>query len=166
VKSALGQGTTFYIDLPLTSEGRESSQLSGPPARESSTILLVEDQPALARLLQEALIRIGYRVILAEDGAMGLQLAEQNLDEIDLVVTDMVMPKLGGRALIEKLRQRKPDLGAVLISGYTSALQESESTVLGERCVVLQKPFPLSKLREAIFEALGTDPSARRIGPY
>src|SRR5690606_799677 len=87
--------------------------------RGSETILLVEDEPAVMRLVQEILEGAGYSVLPAHDGRRALQIARAHDGPIDLLLTDVVMPGMGGAALAEKLTAERPELPVIYMSGYT-----------------------------------------------
>lgn len=153
IDSAPARGTTFRIWLPPTAEIPEetarlpsSSKLSAGGSRR---VLLVEDDPGVRRGAARALRRADYEVIEAHNGQDAL---EKWSAEIDALVTDAVMPELGGKALIEELRKRKPDLAVVLMSGHAP-------DVLGDALnrldvVYLPKPYSPAELIEALKTAI------------
>ncbi|MGE0328196.1 MAG: ATP-binding protein [Polyangiaceae bacterium] len=153
VESGEGQGATFRIWLPVTTEIPEETQR--PPSSSKWTIaehrrvLLVEDDPGVRRGAARALRRAGYEVVEASNGREALA---RWSDEIEALVTDAVMPELGGKQLIEELRRRKPDLAVVLMSGHAP-------DVLGDTLsrldvVYLPKPYSPSELVEALKQAI------------
>jgi two-component system cell cycle sensor histidine kinase/response regulator CckA len=142
VESELGVGTTFRVILPLAEAASRPVELPATidSLPGSETILLVEDEPAVRRLVSRTLRRRGYRVFEAEDGQAGLELAEAEGDEIDLLVTDLVMPRLGGADLAEKLQAQRPELPVLFVSGHAEPGDASpDARVEGAR--FLQKPF-------------------------
>jgi CheY-like chemotaxis protein len=154
-RSAPGEGATFTVYLPATLYSPEAAepQIQLRPARGSETILLVEDEDGVRRLLQHVLDRRGYRVLVAPGGDEALEIFRQRGSEIDIVLTDMVMPKMNGRELADRLNEIRPDLRIMFMSGYpgdvlmrTGALRPGMS--------VLQKPLRpdvlAAKLREAL----------------
>ncbi|MFP8877109.1 MAG: ATP-binding protein, partial [Myxococcota bacterium] len=120
VSSDEGRGSTFTVLLPRAVDPSAAVEERAPsPGRgQGETVLIVEDQPTLRQLLQRALEGQGYRVLLAADGIDAVELAGQQRDPVDLVITDMVMPRLGGGATVARLREAHPDLKAIFISGY------------------------------------------------
>jgi two-component system cell cycle sensor histidine kinase/response regulator CckA len=88
---------------------------------ETGTVLVVEDEPRVRALAARALERSGYTVLTAADGEGALAVAATSLDRIDLVLTDVAMPGIDGRALVGKLRALRPDLPVLFMSGFTSA---------------------------------------------
>jgi two-component system, cell cycle sensor histidine kinase and response regulator CckA len=156
VDSEPGAGTCIAIDLPLTAQTERGRESSLPVVAQQRSILLVEDEPVLAALIRDALVQAGYRVTLAHDGEEALHAAQQQLDDIALVVTDEVMPRLRGFALLKKLREQKPALGAVVISGCAIEAGDPDMGGPPAQTVVLHKPFPLSMLRKAVEGVMNT----------
>ncbi len=157
VESEIGRGTLFRVLLPVSRAAREV--LEPPAAREaapgSETLLLVEDEPAVRRLLARTLRGHGYRVFEAEDGVAGLALAENEGPAIDLVVTDVVMPRMGGIALASKLQTLRPGLQVLFLSGHPGQSESTpESAVPNGR--FLQKPFDDETLLATLREMLDT----------
>ncbi len=138
VNSKLGQGTAFRVHFPLAE--KEAAQVGQRIERASSQgherVLLVEDEESLRTMMAHSLRRQGYTVLEAKNAGEALLLAEQSGDPIELMVADVVMPIMRGTALAARLRELKPELRILLMSGYAEDL-ESE---LG-RTAFLQKPF-------------------------
>jgi len=142
VESTVGQGSTFRIYLPRVS-GPELPQAIGevaPPGRGCETILLAEDEAAVRRIARIALERHGYRVIEAAEGRAAFDAAERHDGRIDLLVTDVVMPELGGRDLADRLRERRPGIGVLFLSGYIEDEIVREG-ISASGATFLQKPF-------------------------
>ncbi len=121
VYSEVGQGTTFKVYLPAVKERLESGKsVHGlhPLPRGSETFLLVEDEDAV-RLARHVLTACGYTVLGAADGRDAVRIAERHAGRIDLVVSDVVMPYLGGRQLVERLAAVRPGMKVLFLSGYT-----------------------------------------------
>jgi len=158
VESQLGQGSTFRIYLPRV-EGIEAPR---PPAalgatpRGSEVILLAEDEASVRKLISAQLGLLGYRVISAFDGANAIQVAREHPGNIDLLLTDLVMPKLGGKDLAEELRKTLPGLKAVFISGYAGHAASPTDLDL-PATYFLQKPFSIQQLAKMIREVLDGD---------
>jgi signal transduction histidine kinase/CheY-like chemotaxis protein len=153
VYSEPGIGTTFKIYLP--SVEKPLAELTPQPgnliSKGEGTVLLVEDEPALRRLAGESLQRLGYQVLQAGNGLEALKVAEQHPGTIDIVVTDIVMPRMGGPELVENLKQKRDPIGVIFMSGYTeTALLENAS--LGTDAVLLNKPFSTELLASKISE--------------
>ncbi|MGE0492400.1 MAG: ATP-binding protein [Vulcanimicrobiota bacterium] len=121
VESRVGEGASFTIWLPASASRPEpaTGQAEAPSDTGAETILVVEDDDAVRHLLELMLGRLGYKVLLAYDGVHALELAEQYPATIHLLLTDLVMPRLGGRHLAERLVQQRPDLRVLFMSGYT-----------------------------------------------
>jgi signal transduction histidine kinase/ActR/RegA family two-component response regulator len=156
VYSHLGRGTTFKIYLPLVAdvaevEQEEASHEPTEPAVES--ILLVEDEPAVRAVASRAIRKAGYRLFEAADPAEALALADEQLDGIHLLVTDVVMPEMNGRELAERLSGRVPGLRVLFMSGYTGGALAHQK-VLAAGAAHLQKPFTPDALIEKIRAAL------------
>lgn len=111
-------------------------------------ILLVEDNPDVLRSTTRLLERLGHVVVVAVDGAEALDRAAGG-DEIDLLVTDVLMPRLGGVELVARLRERNPHLPVVLMTGFPGADPDGRA-LDGERTVFLQKPFGAIELADAL----------------
>src|SRR5438046_518320 len=121
LESELGEGTTFRIYLPRVSGAPAPAHEpapAAPPPRGSETILFVEDDAAIRGLVASALKGLGYRVLSASDGAAAMHVAQSHSGEIHLLVSDLVMPAVGGRELAARLKSTVPDLKVVFISGY------------------------------------------------
>ncbi len=160
-ESAPGRGTTVRIQLPFVAGPLATA---ATPARESrrersGTVLLVEDESAVRRIAALALRRAGHRVLEAADASAALRVAESGADELDLLVTDVVMPGMGGRALAARLREQRPDLPVLFVSGYTEdeALRREVATL---RAAFLPKPFTPETLCAKVNDLLeGEKPS-------
>jgi nitrogen-specific signal transduction histidine kinase/FixJ family two-component response regulator len=153
VDSLLGQGTTFKVYLPALSHqaAAPAAPVVTPPARGGNeTILVVEDEPALRSLVRTVLQRQGYRVFTASSGVEALQNWSQRLDQIDLLLTDLVMPDgLTGWELAKQLQGEKPDLKAIYMSGYSSEINGHDS-VMAKDVHFLPKPFGPRVLTDAV----------------
>jgi PAS domain S-box-containing protein len=148
VRSAPGAGTSFTIYLPIAARA-ESAEIDnraqlGPP-KGTETVLLVEDEAAVRALIRAVLESNGYTVLEAADGEGGVALAAGYDAPIDLLVTDLVMPRRGGRQLAEVLRRTRPNIRVLFMSGYTEQPVDHGS---GGCDAFLQKPFsPLELAR-------------------
>jgi len=154
VRSEPGQGTSFDIYLPRV---ETTDEKSAPEARTvlvaapsgTETVLLVEDQDGIRDLVREFLQRKGYRVLHATDGDDALRIADEHKDPIHLLVTDIVMPNVGGRELARRLTQARPHMKILFMSGYPDHASLS-GEVGGEHAAVLQKPFMLDTLARKV----------------
>lgn len=149
--SEVGQGTTFRIYLPAVSETpvAEPTPTRMPLPRGSETVLLVEDEAAVRSLSHHILKSCGYRVLEAENGACAIEVARLHAGEIDIVVTDVIMPVMGARKMLQKLQEYLPKMKVLLLSGYGD---ESLSRDVAEfsKSLFLQKPFSVSELTRAV----------------
>jgi two-component system cell cycle sensor histidine kinase/response regulator CckA len=153
-RSELGQGSTFDIYFPQAGEAAEAPAAKpkasiASATRGSETVLLVEDQDGIRDLVREFLQKRGYAVLVAADGQEALELAEEHENEIHLLLTDVVMPNLGGRELASRLAQSRPQMKVLFMSGYPDHATWS-SELVDETAAVLQKPFPLETLTRKI----------------
>jgi signal transduction histidine kinase/ActR/RegA family two-component response regulator len=169
ITSAPGRGTTVAVFLPIVSRTdaavdvadaadaaeRDDVHVAAAWPRGTETVLLVEDERAVRWSVRRALERLGYRVIEAKHGADALLRWRDHADDIDLVLSDVLMPEMSGRTLVERLRAERPCLPALLLSGYTrDALQPNgPDDVVGD-VALLQKPFSLGDLAHAVRDAL------------
>ena len=148
VQSVPNQGTWVELLFPLslaTAERRPSRKRDAGPQVGTETILLVEDEEALRRSGKRVLERFGYAVLLAADGIEGLEVFRENRGEIDLVVSDMVMPRLGGAELYRALRDEGEDVPFLMVSGYTGE-EATERKILDPGVPILPKPWDISDL--------------------
>ena len=124
---------------------------------------MVEDEDAVRAIARATLARWGYRVLLAPDGAAALTLARRHHEPIDLLLTDVVMPGLHGRALAEALQRDRPSLRVLFMSGYTEdeVLHRGIST---EALAFIAKPFTPDALAARVRAVLDADPSAVAVG--
>ncbi len=156
VYSEPGRGATFKVYLPCVELAGEPVAAPQPPARAlggTETILFAEDEPAVRNLARRVLEKHGYTLLLAATGRDGVQLAEQHGSPIDLLVTDVVMPEMGGRELAQRLTARQPGLKVLYLSGYTDDAIVHHG-VLDAGVAFLQKPFKPDELVRKIREVL------------
>jgi len=157
VRSAPGAGTTFFLAFPATEAAVAAGEIvrEVKPAAQArhETVVLVEDNDAVRALAHSALTGDGYQVIEAVNGEDALQRVGDRLSTVALVLTDVVMPIMGGRELVSRLRSIRPDLRVVFTSGYASDPETAEyARVFGAGFI--QKPFVPSALRRTVREAL------------
>jgi PAS domain S-box-containing protein len=156
VYSELGHGTTFKVYLPMVQApvektAPEKTVQGHEPGTE--TILFVEDEQSVRELVSEYLSARGYRVIDAADGQQALEMASAHAGKIQLLITDVVMPRLSGRELAARLASTRPDLKVLYISGYTDDSVFRHGVLQGGMDF-LQKPFNLKALAAKIREVL------------
>jgi two-component system cell cycle sensor histidine kinase/response regulator CckA len=156
VESAPGKGTTFEIYLPQAS-GKATEVGAEPAARIESrgteTILIVEDEPGVRELASQFLKASGYSVLEASDGVKALEVAEKHPGHIDLLLSDMVMPRMGGQELVQRLRATRTGMKFILMSGY-SEYNGTEFRQADSPFHRLGKPFSMASLIGKVREAL------------
>jgi two-component system cell cycle sensor histidine kinase/response regulator CckA len=161
VDSEPDRGTTFKICLPRVDPEDELTEIAVEPSRPgrgSEHILLVEDEDAVRSVAARVLLNHGYTVIQAHNGEEALDLLGELGDSIDLVVTDVVMPEMGGLALAEKLRAEKPELRLLYMSGYSEA-DKLQPGMNNFQIPFLQKPFAAESLILKVREVLDGNPT-------
>ncbi len=160
VYSEFGRGTTFRIYLPQVEDPVLSSQsyshLRTIP-RGNETVLLVEDEDSVRKLAHHVLELSGYKVLQAANGEEALSLAHGHAGPIHLLLTDVVMPHLGGRLLADRLLLIKPQAKVLFLSGYTNDAIVRHG-VLESELAFLQKPFTTGALAQKVREVLDTPP--------
>ncbi len=157
--STPGEGTTFSIYLPHAEPQSEPDQPLDEPFDESAvprgreTILVVEDDELVRGITVRSLRALGYRILLAEDGEDALRVVDNHSGDIDLVVTDVAMPRMGGPELAEQLTARNPRVKVLFVSGY-SEQELTERMALAQNRAFLDKPFTASMLARKLREML------------
>ena len=158
VYSEPGQGTTFKIYLPSVEHkiglGSKPEAEGVSPKRHGTSILLVEDDEIMRGLTRKLLEEHGYAVIEADDGKSALEWVESHPDRIDLLLTDVVMRRMSGPELVERLNASQPNLKIVYMSGYTGELMANRE-VLKTGVTLLEKPFSRTALLNTIHATLG-----------
>jgi len=158
VYSEPGHGTTFKIYLPSAEHkiGLESkSEVEAvSPKRQGASILLVEDDEIMRSLTRQALEEHGYSVVEADDGKSALEWAQSHPGPLDLLLTDVVMRRMSGPELVERLSSSHPNLKVVYMSGYTGELI-AEREVLKRGITLLEKPFTRAALLNTLHATLG-----------
>ena len=157
VYSEPGLGTMFKVYLPVTEAAPvDRAPNSEPDAmqHDHATILLCEDDDPVRGLIAQLLGSVGYTVITASSGRAGLAAAQEHAGGIDLLLTDVIMPDMNGRALAERLQDTRPGLATLFISGYTSNVIAHHG-VLDDGVEFLEKPFTREALLEKVRTVLG-----------
>jgi PAS domain S-box-containing protein len=160
VYSEPGQGTTFKIYLPRVDEAVESTGLcdeATETSQGSETILIVEDEPAVRALLLDLLEMDGYQVLEAANGAEALQICRDNEDTIHLMITDVVMPQMGGREVAQSAALIRPQMRVLFMSGYTDDAIGNHG-VLDSDVAFLEKPFTPDAVACKVREVLDASP--------
>jgi CheY-like chemotaxis protein len=163
VQSIPGEGSTFTVYFPLAIEREAAPASSLPPeasARGEGTILLAEDDDAVRAIARATLERAGYRVLAASDGLRALALLDEHPEEIDLLLTDVIMPNMNGRELAERLSALRPGVPVLFVSGYTDNVLADQGIPQSETAL-LDKPFTPASLTAAVAAILASE---RKVG--
>ena len=160
VASALGVGTTFLVRLPWCATPFLSQSDAGPAAAVAGhgTLLVVDDEPMVLRLIEATLRRSGYRVLTASGHRGALRIAADASEPIDLLVSDVVMPEVNGPELASRMRELRPGLPVLFVSGFHDAALLPAEGVPGT--ALLHKPFSPRQLTEITARLLSAAPSA------
>ena len=156
VDSDIGAGTTFTVYFPRLSAGTVAAGtgVSGDASLYGSeTILVAEDEPGLRQIIQRALTRYGYHVLLASDGTEALAVEQRHAAPIDLLLTDVIMRELGGPELAQRLVRRRPQMKVLFMSGFEYRSMGSAAAV-DTGAAFLSKPFTPDGLARKVREML------------
>ena len=153
--SELGIGTTLSAVIPASAQPvtRRESEALPPRERAERTILLVEDEQALREVTARVLGRHGYRVLLAQDGETALDAARSHAGQVDLLLTDVIMPHMAGTQLADRLRHEQPNARVLLMSGFAGPILDAQGQIGSER-ELLDKPFSAATLLAKVERAL------------
>ena len=154
VQSEKGKGTTFNIFLPASGkEAIEEKELAEHLLKGTGTILLVDDEDMIINVGEDMLETIGYEVILAKNGKEAVEVYRKNMQRIDMVILDMIMPDMGGGETYDRMKEINPNIKVLLSSGYSI---DGEATEILERGCnnFIQKPFDIKELSKKIREVL------------
>ena len=157
--SALGEGTTFEIHLPLAAPPARLSSTRTPADGEGRTVLLVEDQDPVRFVVARLLRLLGYRVLQASSGDEALRVCGSVGDSIDVLVTDIVMPGLDGVELARRVRSARPDLPVLFISGHSKDVPQIDDPT--EKTMLLNKPIHMVDLGRALDQLIGSPSDAK-----
>ncbi len=159
VYSEPGKGTTFKVYFPKVAEdvtaGKEQAKVSDEISG-SETVLIVEDNDALRKLAKNVLRKYGYEILEAENGEKALNVSETHEGPIHLLLTDVVMPKMSGTDLSEKLRSIRPETRVIYMSGYT-ADAIVRNGILRQNINFIEKPFSLESLAKKVRQVLDAE---------
>ena len=160
VESEVGKGSAFEIYLPQADAVLQSSEAKKPQleiARRHHAVLLVEDEASLRKLTRNVLEEAGYAVFEASDAFQALDLVDKKETHIDLLLTDVVMPRMSGRALADLLARSRPEVKVLYMSGYTDG-EIAPHGVLDAGTSILRKPFTHDELIQRVEEVLSAVP--------
>ena len=163
VSSEVGVGTSFKLYFPridgsVADERREAVRTKGPDGGE--TILVVEDQDAVRRITKSILKVYGYQILEASNGDEAVEVAQKHAGEIHLLLTDVVLPGMNGKALSEQLKILRPNLKVLFTSGYTSEVIAGRG-VLDSGVSYIAKPFSPDRLAAKVREVLADAPTSK-----
>jgi signal transduction histidine kinase len=155
VYSEPGQGTTFKIYLPVQGKAVEAGVQEAQPALRGGpeTILVAEDDESLRKLLTGILTGLGYKVIVTCDGKAAVEEYSSRSGQIDLVILDMVMPRMGGREAYERIRTHSAQVPVIFMTGYSPEMAQHRF-VLETGALFIQKPYGIAALSHKVREAL------------
>lgn len=156
VNSEVGKGATFKIYLPRAEkvvETADPATISLTSLYGTETILVVEDEEMVCKLVSETLTAYGYKVIEALNPNAGLQRASESKEPIHLLLTDLIMPEMNGRELYQNVATLYPDIKVLYMSGYTDNMVDNHG-ILDEGVNFLQKPFAVQNLTQRIRQVL------------
>jgi CheY-like chemotaxis protein len=163
VYSEPGLGTTFSIYLPRIKEATKTASAAAAGAEYpegSGKVLLVEDDGAVRSLMSVILEDCGYAVVEASNGEEGLEIFSNHQSAIDLIITDVVMPRMSGKEMAERIQATRPEMKVLFVSGYTQiAVQHSGLLEGGSN--FLQKPFTPKSLARKVQELMRSPEPAR-----
>lgn len=162
VSSKPGQGTTFKVYLPRVRDALEETEPDRRPARSltgAETILLVEDEASIRKAVRQALQRSGYRILEAPNPGEALLISEQHTGLIHLMLTDVVMPRMSGPDLAERLHPWHPEMKVLYMSGHSEE-NILQGEILPPGAAFLRKPFTIRGLLEQVRRALETPKAA------
>jgi len=150
-----GEGTIFTLYFPAVDREAEPAPISATDEQlaGNETILLVEDEPVVRELARKVLQDQGYQIITAGSGGEAYLLAQQNIAEIDMLITDVIMPNMNGKQLYDRIKKLKPQLKVLFVSGYTEDVIANHG-VLEEGTNFLQKPFSIEDLSRRVRKTL------------
>ncbi|GAV20120.1 polar amino acid transport system substrate-binding protein [Mariprofundus micogutta] len=159
IDSVVNQGTTCSLYLPMLEEKTETH-----PAKirklfrgNGELILLVDDQHVILQTTGDMLKSLNYKVITADDGIMGFETFEKHRNEIALVVSDIVMPKMGGIEMARRIKKLRPETKVIFVSGYSTEQIGNKIPPAVKNCPIVSKPFKISELSEIIKNELLDD---------
>jgi two-component system cell cycle sensor histidine kinase/response regulator CckA len=155
VDSEPGKGASFMIYLPRVADHAMKVRETEPQEKtipEHRTVLLVEDEQALRKLTRKMLLEVGFTVLDARDAFQAIEIAEQTETHIDLLLTDVIMPGMSGRALAERLSPQRPEMRVLLMSGYPDGVIANHG-VVESGIAILRKPFSRDELMRSVEDA-------------
>jgi signal transduction histidine kinase/FixJ family two-component response regulator len=155
VDSKPGRGTTFRVYLPASrlAPTPESQKTEQEQTRGRATVLVVEDSEPLRELVFETLESMGYTALVARDGQQAIRLCNGFVEKIDLLLTDVIMPKMNGPEVMKRIKELRPDIAVLFMSGYTNDVMLRHGVSKADVSFI-QKPFSSAELMHKVREAL------------
>jgi DNA-binding NtrC family response regulator len=155
VRSEHGKGTTISLFFPVVSyeKDKETRESTKPPQGGGECLLVVDDEESFRQIYENGLTSLGYTVYAAKDGEEALAVYQQHQSEIDLVVSDLMMPKMSGEELFQKLFARNPSVKGILVTGAIDLKAKTEFLRMGIRDVIT-KPFLFDELSAVVRKVL------------
>ena len=156
VYSELGIGTTVKIHLPATAADPTEIEpdTGGDSAGRGEIVLVVEDEPDVRRMAERILTKGGYSVIGTSQGAEAVEICRPGRQKIDLLLTDVIMPEMLGTELVEKVRDLRPELPVLYMSGYSHEVLAPQALAADEGSAFIEKPFNARALQETVRDLL------------
>jgi CheY-like chemotaxis protein len=159
VYSEPGHGSTFTLYFPSLAEAGQSVRADAEveevsPLEHEGTILLAEDSSMVREMVTDLLEQRGYTVLVAESPAKACSIMKERCDDIDLLLSDVIMPEMNGLALYTELSRLRPDLKVLFMSGYSENIITTQNNMLAESINYIQKPFSGPALLARIHEIL------------
>ena len=151
MQSEPGKGTAFKVFIPINEDAKKVKSFDESGTLSSGVgemILLVDDNEELLASQQEALSTLGYQPIVAKNGKEAVDVFEKYQEQIKLVVTDVTMPVMGGVRAVQKMRQMRPDIRVIFVTGYDAGDTLDELPQMNE--CILEKPYTMDKLNKFI----------------
>jgi PAS domain S-box-containing protein len=152
VESELEKGTVFTMFLPVCTEILENQVSEIKAIRGKGCILVIDDEPIIRNISKATLENLGYSVLIAKDGLQGIDVYKQNQEEIDLVLMDMIMPRMNGKECFKNLKAYDPDIKVIIASGYANVEAEELNTM--GFAGFLSKPYDRATLSEMLAKVL------------
>jgi len=156
VNSEVDKGTTFEVFIPASKDAAQTSEsptASAPTNGKGELILVVDDEPEVLKLTKAILEQFGYSVLTAKDGREAVTLYSEQSSRIQLVITDLMMPKIDGAGVARVIRQSDQNLPIIVASGFGSDEIQSDLSTLGIQ-TFLKKPFNATHLLQTIHETI------------
>jgi len=164
VSSSPNQGAAFTILLPMTNSQDQAASQPAPnsnPPRGTGRILVVDDEPSVRNFVQTSMEHLGYTVSTCSHGAEGVEYYRSGHEEIDLVILDLIMPKMSGQDAFREMKKIDPDVRVLVSSGFSHSQESTQMLDEGARAL-LSKPFKIAELAEAVAQHIRPSDDSKR----